>query len=113
MRFITIETFARVLMGRLIGASPTTQGKKRQLSVRARRDLCEAISNAGVFDEKYYISKYHDVRDNRLMPLDHYVRFGVAERRQPNEWFEPQFYDQAFELDGLTGDAGLIHYVRT
>ena len=45
-----------------------------------------------MFDTRYYLSLYEDVRVSGQNALLHYVKFGAAERRRPHLAFDPQWY---------------------
>lgn len=47
---------------------------------------------APLFDAAWYLSRYPDVAETGIDPLDHYVRWGVAEGRDPNPLFATQWY---------------------
>ncbi len=66
---------------------------------------------ARVFNAAFYTDAYPDVVADGAEPFEHYVRFGLRERRAPNPWFDAGFYlrsDQ--ELDAGGADP-LLHYV--
>lgn len=41
-----------------------------------------------IFDTKYYTSSNRDLRASGLCPLLHYIEFGMAEKRAPNQKYE-------------------------
>lgn len=50
------------------------------------------IKRSGLFDSKYYLKKYKDVLFADTDPLKHYVKFGVFEGRNPNNYFSTYNY---------------------
>ncbi|WP_444924267.1 hypothetical protein ACJJH9_03115 [Microbulbifer sp. DLAB2-AF] len=44
------------------------------------------------FDEKYYLKQNPDVLNFEISAIDHYIRFGAKEGRNPNCYFETNFY---------------------
>ena len=70
-----------------------------------------ALAGFGLFDGAWYLASHIDVAVAGLDPLLHYVRFGAAEGRRPNAYFDPVWYrSQA----GLPPEAEpLLHYIRT
>ena len=50
------------------------------------------IEKSGLFDAKWYVEKYEDVRKDPREPLAHYVEIGIYEDRKPNKWFDPIEY---------------------
>ncbi len=50
------------------------------------------ISFGGLFDARYYLKIYSDVRQADINPLIHYIRYGWQESRNPTEFFDGQYY---------------------
>lgn len=48
------------------------------------------------FDADYYLMRYPDVADRGHEPLDHYMRFGWKEGRDPTATFSTSFYLEAY-----------------
>src|SRR6476659_9702868 len=44
---------------------------------------CELISRSGLFDAKWYVEQYPEVRRSGLAPIVHYLREGGAQGRNP------------------------------
>lgn len=64
-----------------------------------------------LFGERFYLSKYPDVADGELAPLDHYLQFGGREERDPHPLFCTKYYlDQCPELR-LSGENPLLHFI--
>ena len=51
-----------------------------------------ALSESGLFDSNYYLSRYTDVAAVGFDPVDHYVNHGVKEGRDPSPWFQTKYY---------------------
>ena len=47
---------------------------------------------SGTFDRDYYLREYPDVLASGLEPIDHYLRYGAKERRNPNPMFDALYY---------------------
>jgi GT2 family glycosyltransferase/glycosyltransferase involved in cell wall biosynthesis len=65
-----------------------------------------------LFDQDWYLERYPDVRASGMDPLEHYIRFGVNEGRDPN-----RFFDRAWHLEHYPEVAAsqldpLVHYLR-
>lgn len=63
---------------------------KQQRANQARR-LKTAITlcrQAQLVDETWYREHYADVREAGLDPVEHFIRYGLDERRQPNPSFD-------------------------
>lgn len=68
------------------------------------------IQKSGFFDPKYYLFKYEDVRKNDIDPIEHYLKFGVFEGRNPSKEFNTSDY-LSLHKDVLdSGMNPLLHY---
>jgi len=71
-----------------------------------------ALSGA-YFNATYYITQYKDVANNWSgSPLDHYTNYGAAEGRNPNAWFDAQYYRANAEaaVQSMTALEAFTHY---
>ena len=50
------------------------------------------IEKSGLFDVKYYLFTYPDVRNADADPILHYLKYGWLEGRNPSETFDTKFY---------------------
>ena len=50
------------------------------------------IEKSGLFDVKYYLFTYPDVRAKDVDPITHYLRYGAKEGRDPSAEFDTKFY---------------------
>lgn len=46
----------------------------------------------GEFSESYYLATYSDIRKSKVDALEHFVRTGWREKRNPNSMFDTDFY---------------------
>lgn len=69
------------------------------------------ISNSGLFDEKFYLINYPDVRWNDVDAQIHYIRYGVIEARNPNKEFDTFFYFNEYEDVRDANINPLLHYI--
>lgn len=67
-------------------------------------------AQASAFDVDFYCSAYPDVP--RGEALEHYVRHGWREGRQPNAWFDPAVYLAAYPDVAAQDVDPLLHFVR-
>jgi len=72
----------------------------------------QRVAATGLFDGEYYLSRYPDVAASRIDPLDHYVLFGMAEKRDPHPLFHTEFYLQKYPDVAAAGIDPLLHYVE-
>lgn len=74
--------------------------------------LREAIRQSGLFDADWYAQAYPDVGQTGMDPLDHYLRYGAFEGRDPAPGVDSKAYMAANpHLKGL-GMSVLEHQVR-
>ena len=72
----------------------------------------KVVADSGLFDANWYRQNYSDVAEARATPLDHYLKFGATEGRNPNSYFSTSAYLK-FNLDvASSGMNPLVHYVR-
>jgi GT2 family glycosyltransferase/glycosyltransferase involved in cell wall biosynthesis len=67
---------------------------------------------SGFFDPDWYAASYPDVRESKLDPLLHFMRYGLAERRDPNAFFDSAWYIERNLDVGVSGQHPLVHYLQ-
>lgn len=70
----------------------------------------DLLAKSGLFDIEYYRSKYPDVRDRGVDPLEHFISHGAAENRDPNQEFNTSYYLTANLDVAASGINPLLHY---
>jgi len=71
--------------------------------------IAQAVQAAGIFDASFYRRAYPDVDESRLVPVDHFVKFGIASARQPSLLFDPVAYADANpDIEGPAN--AVLHY---
>lgn len=65
-----------------------------------------------LFASDWYIETYPDVALSRESPLDHYLRHGAAEGRNPNPMFATSWYLERYQDVAQSGENPLAHYLR-
>ena len=55
-------------------------------------NLKNYINGSEAFDECWYLAKYKDIASANIEPIDHYVKYGIHEGREPNAIFSPSAY---------------------
>ena len=69
------------------------------------------ISKSGLFDTAYYVKQNHRIAESGLIPLAHYLSFGVHEGRDPNPMFNSSYYlSQNLDI-AESGMNPLAHYL--
>ncbi|NLF26099.1 MAG: glycosyltransferase [Deltaproteobacteria bacterium] len=72
----------------------------------------ELIIQSGIFDAEYYTDRYPDVAASNLSALEHFLRFGLAAKRDPSPRFDTHFYYMRYpDLAGY-GKPVLLHYLE-
>lgn len=72
-----------------------------------------SVAISGVFDARYYIERYPDVRAGRVSPLVHFVLSGAREGRSPHPLFDAGYYLSENPDVRATGSNPLVHYLRS
>ncbi len=67
----------------------------------------------GEFDSDYYLTRYPDVRKAGVDPLEHYVRFGWREGRDPSSGFSTSYYLSANPDVAAAEINPFVHFVVT
>ena len=72
----------------------------------------KTIKKSGLFDEKYYLKTYEDVRNSDIDPIKHYIKYGWKEGRNPSESFDTNFYLESYPDVRSAGLNPLVHFIR-
>src|SRR5262249_4571634 len=73
----------------------------------------QLFEQSGLFDEQFYREANPDVSNAGLSPLEHFLRIGGFEGRQPNPLFDPSYY-LAIYPDVARGRINpALHYFQT
>ena len=68
-------------------------GRAAGLEIRRVPDpVRDTLLLSGTFDRDYYLRQYPDVLASGLEPIDHYLKYGAKERRNPNAMFDALYY---------------------
>jgi hypothetical protein len=70
------------------------------------------ISFTNLFDKSWYLKTYPDVRESKVDPAYHYLKFGWKEGRQPSELFDGNSYLEQNKDVQLQGINPLLHYLK-
>ncbi|MEZ5830439.1 MAG: glycosyltransferase [Dongiaceae bacterium] len=69
------------------------------------------IRASGLFDVAWYLDSYPDVADRGVDPLEHYVRYGAREGRDPNRLFSSSWYLANNPDVAESGLNPLVHFI--
>ena len=70
------------------------------------------IRNSHLFDERYYLMKYPDIRRADVHPLHQFVLHGSREGRNPAQGFDTRDYLNLYPDVERSGMNPLVHYLR-
>ena len=99
----TTQTFLR----RLVRPFKRPDKKKERL----RRQV-DVLKQSGLFDPQWYLSHYPDVASAGVDPVEHYLRFGAAEGRNPSPRFDTRYYLHSNPDVAAAGVNPLLHYIQ-
>ncbi len=69
------------------------------------------IRTSGLFDSAWYLETYPDVAARKVDPLQHYLRYGAREGRDPNRLFSSSWYLASNADVTESGLNPLVHFV--
>ncbi len=75
------------------------------------KKLKKIIQKSGLFDKIFYLKVYPDVRKSDMLPLEHYVKYGIDEDRKPNEFFDPVWYREYYKDVKADGGYPFVHFI--
>lgn len=73
-------------------------------------DGIKKILELNIFNEKYYLNKYPEVKKVNVNPLIHYLKIGANENKNPSPVFDTEFYKTRFPEIKKNNLNPLIHY---
>lgn len=76
------------------------------------RPIADEVVASGLFDPVWYLAENPDVRDAHVDPLEHYLRSGAAEGRNPHPLFNASIYARACG-DAVAPESALVHFLRS
>ncbi|WP_025345628.1 hypothetical protein [Sulfurospirillum multivorans] len=76
------------------------------------RSYYKTIKKSGLFDERYYLTTYEDVRKKDIDPVKHYLKSGWKEGYNPSKYFDTNYYlDNNLDVKER-GLNPLVHYIK-
>ncbi len=64
-----------------------------------------------IVEPLWYRARYPDTAASGLEPARHFAEIGLAERRDPNRWFDGAWYARQYADVAATGEHPLLHYI--
>lgn len=95
-------------------ANPTNSYSKKSRKAAAdqlERQIVE-VENSGLFDEAWYWEQYPDVVKAGVNPIEHYLKTGAYEGRNPSATFDTAWYLSNYRDVTDSGLNPLVHYIR-
>ena len=86
--------------------------KKSTISSKKHSENYELIAHSKYFSKKYYLKNYPDVKDAGVDPIEHYMKYGWKEGRNPSEKFDTKFYLETYEGVKEKGYNPLLHFIK-
>ena len=84
----------------------------RYLEKKRINKQCRLIMKSKLFDVQFYNETYPDVHDSSINPVEHFVRFGGMEGRNPSRDFHSQWYLDAYGTELDDGVNPLVDYLE-
>ena len=78
---------------------------------KTKEAFCELLKASELFDEQWYIEKYHEVIDPGMEPVLHYLSAGAERGYDPGPEFSSKRYLEAYADVQKEGMNPLVHYV--
>jgi GT2 family glycosyltransferase/glycosyltransferase involved in cell wall biosynthesis len=76
------------------------------------REVALMHAMQGFVDPAWYLERYPDIARADLDPLLHFIRHGIAERRDPNRFFDTGWYAEHYPDVDASGIHPLLHYLQ-
>jgi len=73
-------------------------------------DYLELIESSEYFDETFYLASNPDVANSKVNPIEHFLKYGWRERRNPSPLFDVNFYLNEYKDVDSANINPLIHY---
>ena len=70
------------------------------------------VKKSGLFDSEYYLANNEDVKNAKVDPIKHYLKFGWKEGRNPSAEFNGNEYLNKRPDVQVAGICPLIHYIK-
>ena len=72
----------------------------------------KSIKRSKLFDKDYYLKNNPDVLNATIDPLDHFLKFGGFEGRNPSLEFDTKYYNHLYPDVVASGVNPLVHYIK-
>jgi hypothetical protein len=72
----------------------------------------QIIEASGTFDKTWYLLRYPDVANAGIDPIEHFLRFGVIEKRDPTDFFDLKFHINRYQDVSKSSMNPFVHYLK-
>lgn len=79
---------------------------------RSQRDVAEMVAGSTLFDGTWYMERYPDVAEGKMEPLQHFLRLGWKELRDPGPDFSTSRYLRENADVAQAGLNPILHYIE-
>ncbi|WP_217524765.1 hypothetical protein [Vibrio metschnikovii] len=86
-----------------------TPQRKRAAQLAQQKLLIEFSE---YFDKEWYLAQYPDVIEDGVEPIEHYLRFGAQEGRNPSAEFNTLWYLKTYPDVAESGLNPLVHFIQ-
>lgn len=76
---------------------------------RVQQSKLERLRRSRLVDEEWYISHYPDLTGSSVDPVEHYFYFGWKEGRNPNAYFDTDWFLDQY---GVSNECPLLYYIK-
>ena len=86
--------------------------RRLSLSEHSLDECREVVQSSGFFDAHYYLILNPDVAHTGQDPLEHFLKWGYREGRNPSDFFDLSYYSQFLERAAVSEHINpLVHYI--
>ncbi len=85
----------------------------KKINLVKYHEAFKTIERSGLFDRDWYEANYPDVKNSRVNPLMHYIKFGWHENRNPSQTFDTNLYLSKYPELKQNQTCPLLHYINT
>ena len=85
--------------------------KRKLRALNRTRVHNQVLSNSSLFDRRWYLETYPDVAESMVDPVNHYLRRGASEGRDPGPHFSTRAYYALHKDVKAAGVNALLHYL--
>ncbi len=69
----------------------------KKIKKQKKEELKKLILDSGDFIENFYKNRYKDIENTKLTSIEHFIKYGLTENRDPNEDFDSRFYQEYYQ----------------